>query len=136
MIYPADALLAEMNEMTDIEASKPGRKYVERYSAYSGDINGPVITLHNREDPLCPVAHNNVYRDTVTAAGNSDMLLQVFTEWMGHANFTIEQYVLTVEAMNDWLDSGIKPSPPDSTAFPAAECFIPGYVIPPWPFVE
>ena len=132
----AVSLLEEMNGMTDIEASKPGRKYVERYSAYSGDITGPVITLHNSEDPLCPVAHNCIYRDTVAAAGNSYLLLQVFTEWMGHANFTVEQYVLTVQAMKDWLDSGIKPSPPDSTAFPAAEGFLPGYVIPPWPFAE
>ena len=132
----APSLLAVMNDMTNIEASTSARKYLERYAEYSGDITGPVITLHNREDPLCHVSHNAVYRDTVEEAGNADLLLQVFTNWMGHAAFTNNQYVMTVVAMQYWLDTGIRPDPPDSTHFPAAEGFIPGFVIPDWPFSD
>ncbi len=130
----ASSLLADMNERTDIEARKPARKYLEHYGGYSGDITGPVITLHNRADPLCHVAHTGVYRDIVGEAGKADLLLQVFTDAVGHGNFTANQFVLTVEAMKQWLDTGIKPDPPDSASFPASEGFIPGFVIPPWPF--
>ena len=74
------------------------------------------------------------YRDIVEEAGNSDLLLQVFTNEVGHANFTAEQFVLTVEAMKDWLDTGTRPDIPDSAAFPVADGFIENFVIPEWPF--
>ena len=61
----ADALLAEMNANTNIEASKKARKYLERYCEFSGDITGPVITLHNQADPLSHVSYASVYRDLV-----------------------------------------------------------------------
>jgi pimeloyl-ACP methyl ester carboxylesterase len=130
----ADALLDEMNANTNIEASKKNRKYMERYFEFSGDITGPVITLHNQADPLSHVSFASVYRDLVAEAGNSDLLLQVFTKTMGHGAFTLEQYVQTVEAMQAWLDTGIKPDPPDSAAFPQSMHFIPDFVIPDWPF--
>jgi hypothetical protein len=134
LLVDADTLLTEMNAMTDIEASKTARKYIERYCEFSGDITGPVITLHNQADPLSHVSYAGVYRDLVVEAGKDDLLLQVFTEEMGHGVFTANQYVLTVEAMQQWLDTGVKPLPPDSAAFPAFEGFIPSFSIPDWPF--
>jgi pimeloyl-ACP methyl ester carboxylesterase len=130
----ADALLDEMNASTNIEASKKERKYIERYCEFSGDITCPVITLHNQADPLAHVSYAGVYRDLVVEAGKDDLLLQVFTEEMGHGVFTANQYVLTVKAMKDWLDTGFKPLPPDSAAFPESAGFIENFEIPDWPF--
>ena len=55
---------------------------------------------------------------------------------MGHGIFTASQYVLTVEAMQQWLDTGVRPDPPDSAAFPESEGFIPDFTLPDWPFTE
>jgi len=125
----ASDLLADMNDRTNIEASNPARKYLERYFEFSGKIKGPVITIHNILDPLCNVANTGVYRDTVEAAGKGDLLFQVYDESLGHCLFEPEQYLQTVEAMKDWLD-GIPPDPDDFWAVG----FLPGYEPPPWPF--
>ena len=126
-----DSYLAAMNELTDIEPRKPARKYLERYFDFSGDITGPVITIHNIPDPLCIVAHTGVYRDTVEAAGKGDLLFQIFDEKIGHCFFFKEQYIQTVVAMNDWLDG----TPPILADFVAVG-FEPVYEPPPWPFAK
>ena len=130
----ATSLLAAMNAMTDIEASNPARKYLERYFEFSGNIKGPVITIHNIGDPLCIVAHTGVYRDVVVEAGNADLLFQVFSDSVGHCNFTIDQYVLTLNAMKAWLDGTADPS---TQAWGSVGLITsPPEGIPSWPFAE
>ena len=127
-------LLAEMNARTNIEASIPARNYVERYADYTGNLKRPVITIHTRVDEVAREANETVYRELVETAGKQDMLLQVFTNSVGHGNFTGAQLLATVSAMEYWLDAGLKP--PEAVFFPAPLGFIPGFVPPPWPFAN
>jgi len=76
-------LLAEMNARTNIEVRLPSRKYMERYSDYSGNLKRPVITIHNIEDGLVHVANEGVYRDTVFSAGKEEMLVQDRNQQIG-----------------------------------------------------
>lgn len=125
----ATALLAEMNS-TDIEARLPSRKYLERYADYTGNLKRPVITIHTTVDGLVHVANEGVYGETVSAAGKEDLLVQVYTDSVGHCGFTPQQLYSTVQAMEFWLDTGMKPGP---GFFPEAWDFVPGFVPPPWP---
>lgn len=127
-------LLGQMNSRTNIEASIPARKYVERYAEFSGNLKRPVITIHTRVDEVVREANEGIYWNLVEAAGKDDLLIQVFTDSVGHCNFTADQLLATVVALEYWLDTGMKP--PEALFFPAALGFIPGFIPPDWPFVQ
>ena len=131
----AVGLLNQMNARTNIEASLPARRYVERYADFTGNLKRPVITIHTRVDEVVREANEGLYQEVVKSAGKEDMLLQVFTNSVGHCNFTGEQLLATVSAMDYWLDTGMKPQPMD-LFFPAFLGFIDGFVPPPWPFLN
>jgi pimeloyl-ACP methyl ester carboxylesterase len=134
----ADALLAEMNAMTDITADRNARNYAARYIDPSGDIRRPVLTVHTTGDALAPVNHESAYRQTVEQRGNANWLMQQFTAGYrtpsntavnGHCTFTSAQNQAGIDAMVSWLDTATRPDP----FFPASLGFLQGYVPPTWP---
>ena len=125
-----DAWLDEMNS-TEISASKPARNYAGHYATFSGDLKRPVITIQTSVDEVVRVANEGVYLDLVQAAGKEDYLVQVFTSEIGHVNFTGPQLFCTLNAMESWLDTGVKPGP---AFFPGGLGFVPGFVPEDWPF--
>ena len=129
----AAGMVEEMNDRTTIEASLPARKYVERYAEFSGNLKRPVITIHTRLDEVVREANEGVYRELVESAGKEDLLLQVFTDAIGHCNYTAEQLLAVVSAMGYWLETGSKPS--EALFFPGVLDFIP-YEPSPWPFIQ
>jgi pimeloyl-ACP methyl ester carboxylesterase len=135
----ADALLAEMNAMTNITAAPHARNYAAHYVDPSGDIRRPVLTVHTTGDALAPVNHESAYCTTVAQMGNGDLLMQQFTAGYrtpsniivnGHCTFTSAQNVAGIDAMVGWLDTGNRPD----AFFPASLGFLPGYVPPSWPW--
>ena len=110
------ALLSHMNSQK-IESDDGAREYVTRFADFSGRIFKPVITMHTTEDGLVPVNHEGAYYETVANAGHESLLLQVFVEAVGHCTFTPEEWVKTIEAMDQWLDTGVKPDN-DEDSFP------------------
>jgi pimeloyl-ACP methyl ester carboxylesterase len=126
----ADALLAEMNAATTIEADPAARAYVESYADYTGNIQNPVLTLHTTVDGLVVASNERVYAETVAAAGASDNLVQTYTESVGHCTFSGEQLITTLTAMDTWLETGTAPT--DAT-FPTALGFVPDFDPGPWP---
>ena len=71
-------------------------------------------------------AHLRVH-ETVAAAGPSALVAEAWTSGVGHCNFTAEQIVTAVDAMNVWITDGV---PPES--FPAELGFI-DFDPPDWP---
>lgn len=126
-------LLAEMNARRDIEARLPSRKYLERYADYTGNLKRPVITIHTTVDGLVHVANEGVYRETVSAAGKEDLLVQVYTDSVGHCGFTSDQLYFTIKAMEDWLNTGTPPDPMDPLIFPPIFGFVNDFEPPDWP---
>jgi pimeloyl-ACP methyl ester carboxylesterase len=127
----ADPLLEAMNARRDIAAPPEPRNYVEHFADYSGLIKRPVLTLHTKVDEVIPVASESAYRNTIAAVERNDLLVQVYTTGIGHANFfTTDQHLAAIRAVDGWARSG---TPPASSAFPAEFGFIPGFVPPAWP---
>lgn len=126
----ADALLAHMNARRTIAAPPSSRNYVEHWADYSGKIKKPLLTLHTQTDTLVPVSHESAYASTVAAAGRSGLLAQTFTTGIGHCNFTGEQLVTSLLALDRWVATGTRPT---AATFPAALGFIPGFTAPAWP---
>jgi pimeloyl-ACP methyl ester carboxylesterase len=124
----ADPLLAAMNARS-ITASPRGRNYAEHYAGLSGMIKRPVLTLHTRIDWEVPASHESAYRETVAAAGRADLLTQAFTTGVGHCNFSAEQNIAALRALDTWVESGV---PPTAASLPAGLGFDPSFVPPPW----
>jgi pimeloyl-ACP methyl ester carboxylesterase len=129
----ADALLRAMNRRATITADPWARLYVERFADLYGKIQRPVISMHTTVDGLVPPAHESAYRESVEEAGKSAKLVQVYAHSVGHCTFTLQQWLTTVDAMSDWLTTGIAP---DRQVFPAALGFDHRFVPPPWPQPE
>ncbi len=125
-----DGMLAQMNAMTGIKADPWALSYLKRYGEYSGRIHGPVLMAHNVEDPITPVEGTTEYASLVSAAKKQDLFTRVYSELPGHCNFTEDQVLTLITAMDDWLETGVAPTP---GAFPATLDFAQGYEPGPWP---
>nr|WP_314527028.1 hypothetical protein [uncultured Brevundimonas sp.] len=83
--------------------------------AYDADLSGlivaPTLTIHAKNDPTAFVSNEALYRDTVAAAGRSDLLVQTFTDEDQHSRLATPEYVGLFQAMMHWLDDGAKPTP-------------------------
>jgi pimeloyl-ACP methyl ester carboxylesterase len=112
-----DELLSRMSAMTNIQAAPFAREYVERYGGLRGLLRRPVITVHNTADNLVDVRQEGEYQAQVEWWGVSDRLVQTFVKSPGHCVFTSAQLLAVLEAMDSWLETGVRP---DATAFPPA----------------
>ena len=126
----ADPLLQAMNARRNIAAQPGQRSYIKNFADFSGLIKHPVLTVHTAVDQAAPVTDESAYRNTVAAAGRDELLVQVFTTGVGHGGVTTTQYVTAIRAIDEWVRTGIRPSP---DVFTALAGFIPGFEPPAWP---
>lgn len=126
----AEALLAAMNRRTNISGELLARSYLMRNADYTGKIGRPVLTLHTIIDELVPVSHESAYRETVTAAGRENLLFQTYTSGIGHCNFTNDQLLMALVAIDRWVRTGTRPV---SSDFPTSRGFAPDFTPPPFP---
>lgn len=120
--------LLQMNNSRIFEAPKFSRNYVEHYANYTGRIKHPILTMHTVIDPLITVAQEHEYAETIATAGRTRLLKQVYTNGVGHCNFTGPQLLTAVGSIRSWVETGMKPA---DTNFPSALGFVPGFVPPP-----
>ena len=122
-------LLGMMNAHTNISAYPPARAFLKR-TDFNGQIYDPVVMVHNIEDPMLPVEHTSAYVATLTDAGNEALLVRVYTDLVGHCNFTGEQLLTSMLALEGWLDTG---TPPGDGDFPVTSGFVHGFEPGFWP---
>jgi pimeloyl-ACP methyl ester carboxylesterase len=127
----ADALLEEMNDRTTLEADPKAQSYMRRYAELRGHIKGPVVTIHTAYDTIVPVQQESAYRNKVEAAGQGELLVQVYTDGVGHCWITPPQYLAAFAAMEHWLETGERPDDL-VTFFP--EGFVHDFEPAPWPY--
>ena len=74
------------------------RASLGQYDA-SGDLPGPVVTLHTTGDPEVPFFHEALYRDKVEAKGRLDRLEQRSVDRLGHCTFTAPELFDAFQAL-------------------------------------
>lgn len=126
----ATPLLDEMNANI-ITAPENSRNYVEHYAEYTGKIKSPVLTIHTTTDGLVVVSQEDAYKQTVEAAGRQSMLVQTYTDSVGHCTFSPQQLVSVIYAMQSWLETGVAPN---SLYFPESIGFVNDFTPSEYPF--
>jgi pimeloyl-ACP methyl ester carboxylesterase len=107
------AKIAAANAGIERFTSPPdAQNFLEKYYVPTGDLEIPVITVHNRWDYLVPYFHEAAFQQIVQAAGASDLLLQRTVNDYGHCantpfRTTVVQSVLDLVG---WVTTGTKPA--------------------------
>lgn len=79
----------------------------------SGDIDIPVLTLHNLGDLFVPVLNEVVYAENVRAQGKSNLLVQRAIRGVGHCDFTGAEFSRAFIDLVQWVEFGDKPEGDD-----------------------
>ncbi|MFL5609831.1 MAG: hypothetical protein ACJ78G_03900 [Gemmatimonadaceae bacterium] len=87
--------------------------YLEQYYVPTGNLQIPVVSVHNVSDPLVPFFHEPAFAQRAAGSG---MLLQRSVDNYGHCSFNRSQTVsnaLVVDSFQtlvDWVTTGDKPT--------------------------
>jgi pimeloyl-ACP methyl ester carboxylesterase len=95
----------------DPQARKPNG--LAQVPTLSGDIEVPVLTLHNLGDLFVPVHNEIVYAERVAAQGNSDLLVQRAIRGVNHCGFTGIELITAFVDLVGWVEYGVKPAGDD-----------------------
>jgi len=84
---------------------------LERWYWPTGNLEIPVLTLHNRRDPVVPLLHEEIFADIVADAGRSDFLVQRVVDSFGHCMLSPDEQVQAMNDLAQWAETGVKPLP-------------------------
>lgn len=101
-----DADLAKLNAGADIKPDPGAVGYLDRYISFDGKISVPVITMHTTADGLVIPQDETAYANAVEAAGNSDLLRQLYVHRAGHCAFTSAEVISVIDQMLHRLNTG------------------------------
>jgi pimeloyl-ACP methyl ester carboxylesterase len=110
-VLPAPTLAGINALVGRYEASPAALNYLEQNYQPSGALQMPMLMLSTSLDPVVPGFHRAIYHDLVTAAGNSDLLVQRTISRYGHCVFTPTEIATAFLDLVAWVELGIKPTP-------------------------
>lgn len=97
-----------------VTADRSGRKGgLAQVPLIEGDIDIPVLTLHNLGDLFVPFLNEVVYAERVAAHGKSDLLVQRAIRGVNHCDFTAAEFATAFLDLVGWEQFGIKPAGDD-----------------------
>src|SRR4029079_14745058 len=105
-------LIAGANAGVDRFTSPPdAQNLLAKYYVPNGDLEIPVITVHNLFDYLVPFFHEAAFGQIVQAAGASDMLVQRAVPDYGHCSNAalVNVVVQSFQDLVTWVWTGAKP---------------------------
>ena len=84
----------DVNAGVDRFTSHPNAvNYLRHWYTPTGKTRIPVVTLHNTLDPDVPFSHQEAYAGMATAAGSSDLLVQVPVARYVPCDFTAQEAI-------------------------------------------
>ena len=76
----------------------------------TGDLNVPVLSMHNLGDLFVPYSMEVEYANNVAAQGNSDMLVQRAIRGVNHCDFTDAEMIEAMSDLINWVETGQRPA--------------------------
>ena len=97
--------------VTRYDITPAAQNYLAKNYTPSGNLQIPVLSVHNLWDPLVPFGVNEpAFAKAVAEAGASSMLLQRPVPNYGHCNFPTSLVVSSFQTLAGWADTGVKPA--------------------------
>lgn len=91
--------------------SPKASNYIAHHFQPTGELEIPLLTVHNARDPLVPISHEAIYAALVEDAGASGLLLQRTSPRFGHCAFSKDEWLGAFLDLVTWVETGVKPSP-------------------------
>lgn len=101
-----DADLGRLEAAPRIAADPDAVQYMLDNAAPTGQIEGPVLTLHETGDTAPTVTQARAYADAVSAAGNRKLLRQTFVDRPGHCDYTPAEQLAALTTLEERIDTG------------------------------
>lgn len=98
--------LASLATTPRIAQNTNAENYLIQNIIFNGQLPGPALALHTDGDGLVPVEDEQAYMATAKAAGNKQLVRDVFVHRAGHCTFTPAETVAAVEALFTRLATG------------------------------
>lgn len=89
-----------------ISADPAAVAYMQANATPTGQIAGPVLSLHETGDTAPTVAQAETYADRVRHAGANSQLKQAFVDRPGHCAYSDAEVAAVVDALQQRLDTG------------------------------
>jgi pimeloyl-ACP methyl ester carboxylesterase len=74
-----------------VQSDGRARAYMRRFYQTTGELERPLVALHNMLDPVVPFQHEVVYATLAAQAGNSNLFTAIPIERYGHCNFNVQE---------------------------------------------
>lgn len=74
-----------------VQSDGRARAYMRRFYQTTGELQRPLVTLHNTFDPVVPFQHETMYQSLAAGTGSSSFLTIIPVSSYGHCNFTIQE---------------------------------------------
>jgi pimeloyl-ACP methyl ester carboxylesterase len=101
-----DADLATLQQAPHVTADAQALAYLSKNVTFDGRLSVPVLTMHTTADGVIPVQDEQAYASVVRAAGNGQLLRQIFVQRAGHCSFTPAEKITAIQTLVGRLDSG------------------------------
>ena len=92
-------------------ATPDASAWLENNYQPTGQLRIPMLTVHNRFDPLVPFAHEAAYQQATSDAGFSENLRQRAVNNYGHCNFGAQATATAVQDLVAWVTTGSPATP-------------------------
>ncbi|WP_264796966.1 S9 family peptidase [Arthrobacter mangrovi] len=89
-----------------ITADPDAVAYMQANATPTGDIDGPVLTLHETGDTAPTVAQAGTYSERVRSNGGNGLLRQAFVDRPGHCDYADAEIAALVTALQQRLEEG------------------------------
>ena len=98
--------LKRVNTAERITATPSAVAYMQANATPVGNINGPVLSLHETGDTAPTVAQAGTYAERVRRNGDNALLRQAFVDRPGHCNYADAEIAAMVTTLQQRLESG------------------------------
>jgi hypothetical protein len=98
--------VSTLNGGKRISANQTAEDWLIKNISFNGDISVPVLTMHTTGDGLVVPENEQAYRSIVDAAGNGNLLRQIFVNRAGHCAFTPAETITAVQTLENRLSTG------------------------------
>ncbi|MFL6117541.1 MAG: alpha/beta hydrolase [Catenulispora sp.] len=101
-----NADLAALHTAPAYHADPAATRWMKQTSTAGQGLSTPLLDIHTIADQLVPVEQENAFAARVRAAGDGRLLRQAYVARQGHCNFTANEVVAGVQAVQQRISTG------------------------------